>query len=75
METPRGGWIGWLILVANFAFLILLTVSISAGHNWARITVLVLFIIGLLPYLVALRQIFAHRCHSACSACSSSFSS
>ena len=57
--TRPVGWIGWLILAAIFAFLILLTASISAGHNWARITFLVLFLIGVLPYLGLVRQIFA----------------
>ena len=60
LETTRGAWIGWLIVAATFGFFILLTVAISAGHNWARITFLVLFLIGVLPYLAALRQIFAH---------------
>jgi hypothetical protein len=43
LETSRYGWIGWSIVAATFGFFILLTMSISAGHNWARITFLVLF--------------------------------
>jgi hypothetical protein len=41
------------IFVVAFTFAIIgfLIVSISAGKNWARITLLVLFVIGVLPTL------------------------
>jgi hypothetical protein len=52
-------WVEWMLPAAAFALVILLTASISAGHNWARITFLVFFAIGTLPYLATLREIFA----------------
>jgi hypothetical protein len=44
---------------AAFALVILLALSISAGHNWARIGFLAFFAIGTLPYLATLSEIFA----------------
>ena len=58
LEKPEA-WSGWIIPAAAFAFVILLTVSISAGHNWARILFLVFFLIGTVPYAAALREVFA----------------
>lgn len=39
------------ILIFTFALTAFLNFKISAGRNWARITTLVLFIIGVLPTL------------------------
>ena len=39
------------ILIFTFALIAFLTFKISAGRNWARITFLVMFIIGVLPSL------------------------
>lgn len=39
------------VLVCTFAFLAFLLTKISAGRNWARITFLVLFVLGMLPAL------------------------
>ena len=52
-------WDGWILPAAAFTLVILLALSISAGHNWARITFLVFFAIGTLPYLATLSEIFA----------------
>src|SRR5262245_400900 len=54
-----GDWVEWVVPAAAFAIVILLTLSISAGHNWARITFLVFFAIGTLPYLATLSEVFA----------------
>ena len=40
-----------LVLIITFAFIGFLIFKISAGRNWARITFLVLFIVGILPTL------------------------
>lgn len=39
------------VLVCTFAFVAFLIIKISAGRNWARITFLVLFVLGMLPTL------------------------
>ncbi len=39
------------VLIFVFAFIAFLIFKISAGRNWARITFLVLFVIGMLPTL------------------------
>ncbi|MCG2634651.1 MAG: hypothetical protein J4A00_07010 [Gammaproteobacteria bacterium] len=39
------------ILIFTFALIAFLIFKISAGRNWARITLLVMFIIGVLPTL------------------------
>jgi hypothetical protein len=44
------------VLVATFAVLILLVLKIAAGRNWARITFLILFIIGTVPTLPVVRD-------------------
>ena len=40
-----------IILIFTFALIAFLIFKISAGRNWARITLLVMFIIGVLPTL------------------------
>ncbi|MGU7784325.1 hypothetical protein [Burkholderia sp. PU8-34] len=40
-----------IVLIFVFAFISFLIFKISAGKNWARITFLVLFVIGVLPTL------------------------
>jgi hypothetical protein len=58
LERPED-WTAWIIVAGAFAIVALLTLAISAGHNWARITFLVFFVIGTLPYLGVLREVFA----------------
>ena len=38
-----------IVLIGTLAFIAFLIVKISSGKNWARITFLVLFILGVLP--------------------------
>lgn len=49
----------WSVVVLVLAFLCLLIVKISSGRNWARITYLVFFLIGLIPALPTLTGEFA----------------
>jgi hypothetical protein len=47
------------VLFFTFALIGLLIFKISAGKNWARITLLVLFIIGVLPTLLIVLSEFS----------------
>ena len=49
----------WLIPIAVLGLLAFLIVSISSGRNWARIVFLVMFVLGALPYLLALTDMFS----------------
>jgi hypothetical protein len=55
---PSPGLI-WSIVVLVLAFFCFLILKISSGRNWARITYLVLFLIGLIPALPTLTSEFA----------------
>jgi len=46
------------ILVVVFGLTAWLVVKISAGRNWARITFLVLFLVGAVPYALNLVAMF-----------------
>ena len=46
-------WFTVLTIIVTFGIMIFLIVKISAGRNWARITMLVLFLIGL-PFSIPL---------------------
>lgn len=54
---PSQGLI-WSVVVLVLAFFCFLIVKISAGRNWARITYLVFFLIGLIPALPTLMSEF-----------------
>lgn len=48
-----------LVLIIVFAFFLFLIFKIYAGRNWARITFLVLFVLGILPTLPTVLGEFA----------------
>ena len=56
LEPP--GHVHWPIFLPMFGvlfgFAILLIVMISRGRNWARITFLILFLVGLIPRCISL---------------------
>lgn len=54
---PNPGLI-WSIVVLVLVFFCFLILKISAGRNWARITYLVLFLIGLIPAIPTLTAEF-----------------
>ena len=45
-----------LVIVAAMAFLIVMT---GRGRNWARVTLLILFLVGVLPSILPLVRFFA----------------
>jgi len=49
----------WSVVVLVMAFFCLLIVKIASGRNWARITYLALFLLGLIPALPTLTSEFA----------------
>ena len=49
------------ILVVVFLVTAWLVVKISAGRNWARLTFLVLFLVGAVPYALSLAAMFERR--------------
>jgi hypothetical protein len=49
----------WSVVVLVMVFFCLLIWKISSGRNWARITYLVLFLIGLIPAIPTLAAEFA----------------
>jgi len=53
----------WIVFLAMFGpvfgFVILLIVMVSRGRNWARITCLVLFLLGFIPSTLSLVRSFS----------------
>lgn len=59
VQSTAPGLAKWIIPLTVLGMLALLAVLISSGHNWARIVFLVIFLMGALPYLFTLPNIFS----------------
>ena len=65
IETAALLWWAWLFPAGILGVMALFTMAIHAGTNWARIVFLVLFVVGTLPYLVTLAEMFARSALAA----------
>ena len=65
LDSAEAGWVVWFVPGAVLAIMVLFTISISRGQNWARVAFLVFFAAGGLPYLFVLADMWERSATTA----------